>query len=677
MNNQIYDYPIQLYCGSKAADNVPHELFFSASKAPVCFIERRKAGRRSLLRLFNQAATLPVAVVEIDLTEPDPFPDDALRRLIDELHADAFLVYGSGFFYRFLLQRLDESPALLTRPLRLLWIIQKTADFTTALRLIALKQKQLQSGRVDTRTVFIDPQWLQLNRYDEGLLLQLIDDFTSPLIRDSAASVIALSFAQGALNCAAAAAALPPSPKKTLLFEAFFLAFSAVSVWGQAETLASHFNEAVSPDTLYSKMQRLAPAACFQPNHFEFLTHVRSLFGLQALNAVPAELKRLGASRPMVLATPSILKHRLTDLFIRAFPPEMSVGVLESDVPQDSDFKRVMELADSYRAHHCDSIIVVGGGSYLDTAKGVNILVSENSNQLDLFDGSYVFTHPLKPLIAVPTTSGTGSEVTTVSMIENQEKKQKHCFISPALLPNTAVLDPRMTLTLPPALTAATGMDALTHAVESFYSLAANPVSACLAWNAVKLIFSHLETAVRNPSDAEARLQLAVASHIAGLAFSNSMVSMVHTLGHVAGAAAHIGHGTCMAVLLPYGLEYNLHKRSQAIAQLLKAIRPECTYPTETEAALAFIREIRDLNQRLWEATDGRHARCFREVVDKAGRPLFPHSQIPAIAKASQNDGSIVYNPEQLSVAEAAAVLEAAWEGTPLNRSLIKKGHQK
>lgn len=412
------------------------------------------------------------------------------------------------------------------------------------------------------------------------------------------------------------------------------------------------------------------------PNHYEFFLSVRIITGNDALEKIPAELEGLNAHRPLILCTPSIKKRNFCDIFINRFPSGMEVGVFETDVPQDSDFNRILELVKSYRDNNCDSIIVIGGGSYLDTAKGVNILVSENSNDLKKYSGSYIFKKRLNPLIAVPTTSGTGSEVTAISVIADKEKNVKHLFLSPMLLPDIAIIDSRMTETLPAGLTALTGMDALSHAVESYYGLAQNPISCRFAWNAVQKIFQYLEEAVNNPTNMEARLELAIASNLAGIAFTNSMVSMVHSLGHVVGALTHIPHANCMAILLPYGLEYNLHKCTPAIGDLLYAVRPNSPIRNDEEAALAFIQEVRHLIDRLSNATNGALARNFSEMKNKEGEVMMKEIQIPEIAIKSQNDGSIIYNPEKLSIPEAQMVLDVAWTGTPLDRSRIKKGHQ-
>jgi alcohol dehydrogenase len=312
----------------------------------------------------------------------------------------------------------------------------------------------------------------------------------------------------------------------------------------------------------------------------------------------------------------------------------------------------------------------------MDTAKGINIIVSEGADDLMKFSGAGALKRPLKPLIAIPTTAGTGSEVTLVAVVKDHERHLKMAFVSFFLLPDAAVLDSRMTMSLPAPITAATGMDALTHAVEAYYCLSKNPLSDVTALAAIRLISGNLLQVTRNPGDREGRLAMANAATLAGMAFSNSMVGMVHTLGHATGSVCGVPHGVCMAILLPYGLEYNRHKREAVMGELLFPIGGPGIYgqtPRE-ERTPRVISYIRQLNEDLHTATGGRHARFFAEVMDREGRPAVPRERLPDIARAALGDGSIFYNPEDLDYDDLLMVLEAAWEGLPLDPGRIRKG---
>jgi alcohol dehydrogenase len=415
------------------------------------------------------------------------------------------------------------------------------------------------------------------------------------------------------------------------------------------------------------------------PGYYEFFCPVKTVAGYHALEKIPQLLNDLGAQRPMIITDKGVVAAGLVDIVGAAITPGVQIGAIEGDVPPDSDLTVVVQLAAVYRESGCDAIIAVGGGSVMDTAKGVNILASENSDDLMQFSGAGILARPLKPLMAIPTTAGTGSEVTLVAVIADHARKLKMMFASYFLLPDIAVLDPRMTMSLPPAITAATAMDALTHAVEAYTCLAKNPISDAHALLAIELIGKNLLNVINEPENAEGRLALAVAATLAGVAFSNAMVGMVHTLGHSVGAVCGVPHGTCMAILLPYGLEYNMHKNGDLTAQLLLPLSGARIY-TQTPSHLRAqqtVAAIRQLNQRLHQETGGLHARCFKEVDGPDGRVRVPLESIESIAEKALGDGSIFYNPEELDRDDLMMVMSHAWAGTPLDRNLVKKGDLK
>ena len=412
------------------------------------------------------------------------------------------------------------------------------------------------------------------------------------------------------------------------------------------------------------------------PAYYEFCCRVKTVSGRRCLEKIPGILDDLGARTPLVITDKGVFEAGLIDVVTSAMGSGVNIGSVETEVPPDSDLRVVNRLAGVYREKECDAIIAVGGGSVLDTAKGVNIVVSENASDLMAFTGAGALKRPLKPLIAIPTTSGTGSEVTLVAVIADHEKERKMLFTSYFLLPDVALLDPRMTLSLPPAITGATAMDALSHAVEAYTCLAKNPLSDAFARSAVELLRDNLFKVMAQPDDEEGRLSLAVAANLAGIAFSNSMVGIVHTLGHSVGSVCRVPHGTCMAILLPYGLEYNLHKNARFTAELLLPLGGEKIYagtPKHRRAERA-ISLIREWNERLFHLTGGKHPRCFKEVTDREGNAMVPRDKLKDIALTAMGDGTLFYNPEEVDADDAMMVLIHAWEGSPLNRDLIRKG---
>jgi alcohol dehydrogenase len=414
----------------------------------------------------------------------------------------------------------------------------------------------------------------------------------------------------------------------------------------------------------------------YVPRYYEFCSRVKMIAGHDALEKIPGALSDLHARKPLIVTDRGVCDAGLIDVVTDAIKNSVTIGAIADDVPQDSDLRIVNRLATVYRENGCDSLIAVGGGSVIDTAKGINIVVSENTDDLMKFSGAGRLKRALKPLIVIPTTAGTGSEATLVAVIADHKRQRKMLFVSYFLVPDVAVLDSRMTLSLPPAMTAATAMDALCHAIEAYTCLAKNPLSDSCALGAVELISGNLLNVINNPGDQNGRLALANAATLAGMAFSNSMVGMVHTLGHSVGSVCGVPHGMAMSLLLSYGLEYNMHKVEPFIAELLLPLAGSEMFARtpkhlRAERVVTFIRQ---LNQDLHDATGGRYARFFKELFDRDGSPMVPKEKLSDIARTALGDGSLFYNPEELDYDDFLMVLEHAWEGVPMDRSRIKKG---
>ncbi len=390
--------------------------------------------------------------------------------------------------------------------------------------------------------------------------------------------------------------------------------------------------------------------------YYEFYCPVKILAGLKALEHLPAELAERGCAAPMVLTDKGVREAGLVKHVEIAFEEAgLAIGPVFDDIPPDSSTDVVESIAREFREQNCDSIIAVGGGSVLDTAKAVNILVSEGGEFLRAYVGAHKLTRPLKPLVAIATTAGTGSEVTTVAVIKDTHKQKKDAFQSSHLMPAVAVIDPRMTLTVPPAITAATAMDALTHAVEAYTCIAKNPLSDAYASAAIRKIVTALPLVLSKPGHTDARLELAEAATMAGIAFSNSMVGLVHAIGHSLGAVCHLHHGTCMSILLPYVLEYNLDAIKDDLGALLPFLAgDDAAMATPPEArATAAIAAIRDLRDTIFDATQ--LPRCLSESgkVEK--------SQFAKIADLSVDDGALMFNPIEADRADVLSILEKAW----------------
>jgi alcohol dehydrogenase len=392
------------------------------------------------------------------------------------------------------------------------------------------------------------------------------------------------------------------------------------------------------------------------PSYYEFYNPPKLLSGTFALENIPGTLKDLRAKRPLLLCDQMLEKIGILQIVIDAMA---SGGVVPAgsftEIPPDSSSLVVNQIAALYRSLNCDSLIAVGGGSVLDTAKGVRVLISQDSdNIMDLMGYEAMDCGRRVPFLAVPTTAGTGSEATMVAVILNPVQKVKMEFISYHLLPDVAILDPRMTLTLPPRTTASTGMDALCHAVEAYTCLQKNPVSDAFAVVALETIRENLHTAVQNGKDEKARQAMANAAFMAGAAFSNSMVGMIHAIGHALGGVCHVPHGEAMTILMPYCMEYNLELLDDLYGKLLLYLAGAEVYANtpRKERGRKTISQIRQMISEF-------HESCglpMRLSETKAKREDFER-----VSQTAMKDGAMIVNPKQVSRQDVLDILEKAF----------------
>ncbi len=397
------------------------------------------------------------------------------------------------------------------------------------------------------------------------------------------------------------------------------------------------------------------------PKSFVFSCKTSVFSGADTLEILPRLIEEKQIKKPLLLTDKGIVSAGLLEYITNEL--KNSFPVIYSDIPADSNMDVVNEISSIYIEKECDAIIAFGGGSVLDTGKGVYLNVGMGNSSLKSMVGSGRISRIHIPFFAIPTTSGTGSEVTKVAVISDPSSKRKLLFNSTNLQPDIALLDSRLTVSLPPHLTSITGMDALTHAIEAYTCIGKNPLSDYLSWTAIELIRDHLLGAIDNPENLEYRNALALASNMAGQAFSNSMVGMVHTIGHSVGAVCHAPHGSCMSVLLPHALEYNRSKIDSLLSELLLALAGSVVYENtpEEERPDRLISEIVDLNKTLKEKTGGRHPESLRDIKNRDGVPLVSRDDFSHIAEASMGDASIVYNPLALNIKDILGVLERCY----------------
>lgn len=391
------------------------------------------------------------------------------------------------------------------------------------------------------------------------------------------------------------------------------------------------------------------------PEYYEFMNSVKVISGRNAIENIPFELINLGASRPLILTTKSMTKNGQLKIATDSMEQSnIEIGPIFMDIPQDSSVEVVNKISKLYRENNCDSIIAIGGGSVIDTAKGVNMLVSTDASDLKEHMGLEILGGKLKPFIVIPSTSGTGSEATLVSVIADTSRNVKMEFISYSILPDVAILDARMTISLPAKLTASTGIDALTHSIEAITGFQKNPLSTIYALTSIELIANYLKKSVENGKDEEARLAMANASLMAGIAFSNSMVGIVHAIGHACGAVSNVAHGDAMTILLPHCMELNLSFCEKDYARILLAFSgPEIYSETpKVQRGKKCIDEIREYILELNKISG------LPVKLRDAGVKI---EYFETIAKTAINDGAAIVNPVEVTFDRVIEILKKAY----------------
>ena len=293
----------------------------------------------------------------------------------------------------------------------------------------------------------------------------------------------------------------------------------------------------------------------------------------------------------------------------------------------------VEEARAIYLEKHCQCLISFGGGSSMDCAKALGARIAYPNRTLDQLKGLLRVWRKLPPLIAIPTTAGTGSEVTVTAVITDREKKHKYTMNNFTMIPSHAVLDPEVTFSLPPAVTATTGMDALTHAVEAYIGGSTSKETRALALEATRLIFENIETAYLDGKNRLARENMLYAAHKAGIAFSKSYVGYIHAVAHSLGGQYNIPHGLANSVLMPIVLEVYGEKAHRKLHDLAIAAGVSTPQDTDAEGAEKFIRAIRRLNRKMGipEKLTGIRGKDIPQMAKHAAREANPLYPVPVL----------------------------------------------
>jgi alcohol dehydrogenase class IV len=309
------------------------------------------------------------------------------------------------------------------------------------------------------------------------------------------------------------------------------------------------------------------------------------LFGAGAIDRLPEELARRGIRRPLLVTDAGLAK---TPVFARVADCAPGAAVFSGVAPNPTEGNVLAGLA-AYRECGCDGIVGVGGGSPLDAAKAIRLKVTHElplADYDDLLDGGSQITADLPPFMAIATTAGTGSDVSRSTVITIEKTNRKTVVFSPHLIPTLALADPELTVDMPPAITAGTGMDAFTHNVEAYLSKGFHPICDAVALGGTKLVWENLPRVLDNPKDLEARGHMMIAAMMGAIAFQKGL-GAVHSLAHPLSSDAGMHHGTANAVLLPYVLEFNRLSVGTRLADLAL----QC-------GGGDFVEHVRELNRR-------------------------------------------------------------------------------
>ncbi|BHH81896.1 iron-containing alcohol dehydrogenase [Desulforhopalus sp. 52FAK] len=320
-----------------------------------------------------------------------------------------------------------------------------------------------------------------------------------------------------------------------------------------------------------------------------------TLIGIGAAKEIPAKIAALGGTKPLIVTDKGItaagITKEITDLLDAA---SMKYVVYDETIPNPTDIN-VHDGVEVYNKNKCDSLITLGGGSSHDCGKGVGLVVA-NGGKIQDYEGVDQSTKPMPPYVAVNTTAGTASEMTRFCIITDTSRKVKMAIVDWRCTPGIALDDPLLMMGMPPALTAATGMDALTHAVEAYVSTIATPMTDSAAEKAIELIAQHLRPAVANGQDIVAREGMCYAQYLAGMAFNNASLGHVHAMAHQLGGFYDLPHGECNAILLPHVSKFNLIAKMDRFAKIAVLLGEDIVGLSTREAADVALEAIKTLS---------------------------------------------------------------------------------
>ena len=362
-----------------------------------------------------------------------------------------------------------------------------------------------------------------------------------------------------------------------------------------------------------------------------------SYFGAGCRETIAVEAARRGFKKAFFVTDRDLIRFKVADKVIEVFEKNSIPYELFSDVKANPTITNVQNGVAAFKASGADFIVALGGGSSIDTAKGIGIVVN-NPDFADVksLEGVADTRQKAVPTFALPTTAGTAAEVTINYVIIDEEVKKKMVCVDPNDIPAIAIVDAELMYTLPKSLTASTGLDALTHAIEGLITKNAWEMSDMFEIKAIEMINRYLETAVNEPSNADARNGMAVAQYIAGMAFSNVGLGVVHGMAHPLGAIFDIPHGVANALLLPTIMEFNAPAALDKYVDIAKALNVYSAGMSKEEAAAAAVKAVKELSVRVG----------IPQHLSELG---IKEEDLPVLAKAAFADVCTPGNPREVT----------------------------
>lgn len=377
----------------------------------------------------------------------------------------------------------------------------------------------------------------------------------------------------------------------------------------------------------------------------------KTYFGVRAVEKVREAVKDLNVSNALIITDKGVINTGLVDALIK----ELSSTTVKTSIFDEAEPEptvKSIEKAVKYLKEIKDVnfIIAVGGGSVMDTAKCANVVAMNGGSILD-YEDDIENPRPIRkllPLIAVPTTAGTGSEASIWAVFTDTKRKLKTGTADPKLIADVAILDPNMTKTMPPTLTAATGMDAFTHAIEAYVSTYANPITDAFSIQAIKLIAENLRTAVEDGENMEARTNMILASFMAGSAFSNSSLGIVHTMAEALGGFYRISHGITNTLILPHVMDFNLSANVEKFMKIAEFMGEDVKGLDVNKASKKSVSAVKKLSR------DIRLPQTLREVGVK-------REDFPALVEMTFKWANESGNPREVSKKQLRELYEKAY----------------